>query len=421
MDQRMDTDRSRHNGRYQSMDGDFERQTMRNMSEDRSRAFDGDRSRRHDQDEQGRDFERYRLRGERRGHDEEGDSEFEGRYRRRMDMRSDRDEGESRRRDFDRSSQRDYDSFDSRYQNGGDSDRWDSKRGENQSWRLQQDEQSQRWGMNRADDDQRWGAHPGSDQRWGMNSGDVQIRRSKRNDQEQRYGRRQDSYEGWMTDRDPSASHPGQNFDRQRSFSGMRGQGQGQRMPDSDREGFGSREQHAQDWGAFTAPGSQIWDESTHAAGISMGRGEGRFEVRQPSSFDGNRDQRPASTPSTFSARASHAGRGPKGYQRSDERIHEELSDEFTRNPEIDATDIEISVQAGEVTLKGTVESRQQKRMAEDLAETIFGVKQVHNQLRSVQASSASAARTDKAPTKGGEDAAEKKPAGMNPLGSSQL
>jgi hypothetical protein len=77
-----------------------------------------------------------------------------------------------------------------------------------------------------------------------------------------------------------------------------------------------------------------------------------------------------------------YTGRGPKGYQRSDERIREELSDRLTAHGQIDASDIEVRVQGGEVSLIGFVDSREAKRSAEDLAEDIQGVREVHNQLR---------------------------------------
>jgi hypothetical protein len=77
-----------------------------------------------------------------------------------------------------------------------------------------------------------------------------------------------------------------------------------------------------------------------------------------------------------------YAGRGPKGYRRSDERIEEEVNDRLTRHPGIDASEIEVSVSNGEVTLRGTVSNRQQKRAAEDCVEEVFGVENVQNQLR---------------------------------------
>ena len=77
-----------------------------------------------------------------------------------------------------------------------------------------------------------------------------------------------------------------------------------------------------------------------------------------------------------------YAGRGPRGYQRSDERIREEVSERLTDDDRIDASGIEVAVAGGEVTLTGTVESRRMKRHAEDLAESVRGVRDVHNQLR---------------------------------------
>jgi len=78
----------------------------------------------------------------------------------------------------------------------------------------------------------------------------------------------------------------------------------------------------------------------------------------------------------------SHSGRGPKNYQRSDERITDEICERLTRDPEIDATNIEITVQSGLVTLGGFVGDRQSKRAAEDLANDVWGVKDVQNQIK---------------------------------------
>jgi Flp pilus assembly secretin CpaC len=77
-----------------------------------------------------------------------------------------------------------------------------------------------------------------------------------------------------------------------------------------------------------------------------------------------------------------HAGRGPKNYKRSDDRIREDINEHLTHHPEVDATEIEVQVSNGEVTLTGTVEHRHAKRMAEDIAEGVSGVKEVHNQIR---------------------------------------
>lgn len=80
--------------------------------------------------------------------------------------------------------------------------------------------------------------------------------------------------------------------------------------------------------------------------------------------------------------RDNFSGRGPKGWKRSDERIQDEVSEMLARNPDVDASDIEVTVENGEVTLRGVVEDRGQKRHAEDIVEDIFGVEDVHNELK---------------------------------------
>ena len=77
-----------------------------------------------------------------------------------------------------------------------------------------------------------------------------------------------------------------------------------------------------------------------------------------------------------------YVGVGPKGYRRSDERIFEDVCERLTRHGRIDARNIEIHVKDGEVTLKGKVTDRMTKRMAEDVADKVRGVKDVHNELR---------------------------------------
>jgi hypothetical protein len=77
-----------------------------------------------------------------------------------------------------------------------------------------------------------------------------------------------------------------------------------------------------------------------------------------------------------------HVGRGPKGYQRSEERIREEISDRLTAHGLVDASDVEVRIERGEVTLTGFVDSRDAKRAAEDCVEDVQGVREVHNHLR---------------------------------------
>lgn len=77
-----------------------------------------------------------------------------------------------------------------------------------------------------------------------------------------------------------------------------------------------------------------------------------------------------------------HRGRGPRGYARSDERIREDVNERLTDDPYLDASDIEVTVSGAEITLSGTVEDRRAKRRAEDIAESVSGIRHVQNNLR---------------------------------------
>ena len=77
-----------------------------------------------------------------------------------------------------------------------------------------------------------------------------------------------------------------------------------------------------------------------------------------------------------------HAGRGPRSYRRSDETIHEEVCELLKHHPDVDAGDVEVLVEGGEVTLQGSVDDRDMRWLMEDLVESVSGVSLVHNRLR---------------------------------------
>src|SRR6185436_11753121 len=115
---------------------------------------------------------------------------------------------------------------------------------------------------------------------------------------------------------------------------------------------------------------------SQPGAGYGWGGGYGS------SGFSGWSEESNRGRQSEYGGRQSFAGRGPKDYQRSDERIREDISDRFTDDHMLDASGITVQVQGGEVTLSGTVTDRDQKRRAEDMAESCSGVKDVTNHIR---------------------------------------
>ena len=131
----------------------------------------------------------------------------------------------------------------------------------------------------------------------------------------------------------------------------------------------------------------EFWDPS-----IQRMPYDSQFNEGQPSRRAGRglSKRRGARNPSGSASSESEAwqqpgpysGMGPNGYVRSDERIQEEVCDRLTRHGFIDARNIQVDVKNGEVTLAGTVNSRDAKRMAEDAVETVSGVQDVHNRLQ---------------------------------------
>jgi hypothetical protein len=100
--------------------------------------------------------------------------------------------------------------------------------------------------------------------------------------------------------------------------------------------------------------------------------------------------------------RGLHVGKGPKGYRRSDERIHEDVCEQLAQDPGVDASDIEVAVRDGEVTLMGTVEDRWMKRRAEDAIESLPGIRDVHNRVRVMDRGAAETVRRGLTGTAGG-------------------
>jgi len=122
-------------------------------------------------------------------------------------------------------------------------------------------------------------------------------------------------------------------------------------------------------------------------------QGIGEDEERDFSrpAFSGSGGRRPLSEfdrrfrdrerPSMDERGRSYAGRGPRNYHRSDASIYEEVCMRMTVHGQLDASDIEVTVENGEVTLQGSVRERRSKRLAEDIADRVSGVQDVHNRL----------------------------------------
>lgn len=78
----------------------------------------------------------------------------------------------------------------------------------------------------------------------------------------------------------------------------------------------------------------------------------------------------------------SHAGQGPQFHRRSDDKIHEEIWELLSNNADLDASEVELQVESGAVTLTGTVDSRDARWLTEDLVSSVTGVREVNNRLK---------------------------------------
>jgi hypothetical protein len=127
---------------------------------------------------------------------------------------------------------------------------------------------------------------------------------------------------------------------------------------------------------------SRGWSGEQYAGGIGSGNYESEYAPDRRgcgSEQFQDRDERPYGYGRQLE---SHTGRGPRGYRRSDERILEDVCERLTKHRDVDASDIEVDVRNGVVTMTGTVEGRSQKFIAEQIAESVSGVTDIHNRIR---------------------------------------
>jgi hypothetical protein len=73
--------------------------------------------------------------------------------------------------------------------------------------------------------------------------------------------------------------------------------------------------------------------------------------------------------------------RKPSAKVRPDRAIEADVRRALTRNPDMDATDIDVLTKQGSVTLEGTVADQRSKRLATHVALHVAGVRNVRNRL----------------------------------------
>jgi len=180
------------------------------------------------------------------------------------------------------------------------------------------------------------------------------------------------------------------NQDRGYQGSNYGGQGgYGQSWNDQGHGGFQGNQGNQRGWGSQdrSYEGSYGNQSGREAQGRGFGGGYGGDWRGQ-----GGRDQRfgnmgetnygnPSYGNSNYGS-SSTKGRAPRGYKRSDERIQDDICDRLMQDGRVDASDVEVKVSNGEVTLTGTIESRSLKHHIENMVDAISGVQEIHNQLR---------------------------------------
>jgi osmotically-inducible protein OsmY len=166
-------------------------------------------------------------------------------------------------------------------------------------------------------------------------------------------------------------SRYGSNYDTGQSGSNY---GAGSNYGSGPNYGYSSGASYGGGYSSFGPGSSQSFQGYGQGTGDRANYGQGN---RDASTFGQSGYETEGSRP-----RGSFAGRGPKGYQRSDARISEDVCDRLAESPDVDASNIEVKVENGEVTLAGSVADRGEKRRAEDLIENISGVREVHNHIR---------------------------------------
>jgi hypothetical protein len=77
----------------------------------------------------------------------------------------------------------------------------------------------------------------------------------------------------------------------------------------------------------------------------------------------------------------SYYGKGPKGWKFADEKLKERVCEVLLHSHEVDASEIDVSVEEGCVYLNGNISSNGMKRVAVDLVDSIPGVEDVFTQL----------------------------------------
>ncbi|QYY28692.1 BON domain-containing protein [Cupriavidus pinatubonensis] len=72
---------------------------------------------------------------------------------------------------------------------------------------------------------------------------------------------------------------------------------------------------------------------------------------------------------------------GPRNYRRADDRLHDAVCTRLAHEEGLDVSEVTVHVREGVVTMEGTVNDRRSKYEIEEIAESVFGVRDVVNHI----------------------------------------
>jgi hypothetical protein len=197
-------------------------------------------------------------------------------------------------------------------------------------------------------------------------------RRFGRDDRDEGYGPPQYGY-------GPSQAGSGGYYDSSQSFNRGQDRFGGERYMGQGGD-FGNEERYGRDerWGQNERWGREGRSQSEQQRWGQTGWGQERssFEPRERFGREGQ-----GMIERGYQRIKEFIGKGPKGYSRSDERIKEDVCERLAHGY-LDSSNIEVTVTGGEVTLDGTVTSREDRRLAEDILDGVSGVKDIDNKLK---------------------------------------
>lgn len=117
-----------------------------------------------------------------------------------------------------------------------------------------------------------------------------------------------------------------------------------------------------------------LWSTRAH--------GHNSYEQQFNKHYGADETSRFPESGTNYDTKGVHAGKGPKSYRRTDERLKEIICERLTDDAQVDARDLEIAVSNSEVIITGEVPERNMKRRIEDVIDTINGITHLENRVR---------------------------------------